>query len=125
MKGSSSLSGVPPSGVDKNAFFAIANSARQMPDWVLVLLETSGFVTALAIYAWTPRSLEALPLFIGVGALGLFGIVDHVLQAPPRLRSWRRSTLRGFHFLTAVVAVLCALATVFVLTGWMIGTFIS
>jgi len=107
-----------------NAFVALAKRARVAPGPFLIACEVTGFATALAVYALTPQhSSVALP-FLGIGAFGLWGIVDHVLESPPRLKSWRRSLLRGFQLIVAIAGIAFAVATGFAIAGWLMGTFV-
>ena len=110
---------------DGNAIVALADKARSSPSWILLSLELFGLGGALAAYAMSPHKPAIVFPFLGIAAFGLFGTVDHVLQTPPRLKSWRRSLLRGFRFVAGAAGVVCAAATVFLISGWMIGTFIS
>ena len=107
-----------------NVFVALARRAKLAPGPVLLACETTGFLAALTVYALSPsHAAIALP-FLGIGAFGLWGIIDHVLESPPRLKSWRRSLLRGFQLSVAVAGVACAAATGFVIAGWLMGTFV-
>lgn len=111
----------PDSG---NAFVAIAVRARSTRAPVLVACEVAGFGAALAIYALIPgRTALALP-FAAAGAFGLWGTVDHLLESPPRIRSWRRSLLRQFQLLVALVGMGFALAAGFAAAGWLMGVFV-
>jgi len=113
------------SSVDSgNAFVALARRARATPGPVLVACEVFGFSLALIVYAIAPaHSALAFP-FLGIGAFGLWGTIDHVLESPPRLRSWRRSALRGFQLMIALAGIGCAMATGFLAAGWLMGTFV-
>lgn len=107
-----------------NAFVALGQRARKMSGKVLVACEFVGFSLALGIYALAPgRASLAFP-FAAIGAFGLWGTVDHVLESPPRLRSWRRSALRAFQFVIAAAGIGCTIATAFVAAGWLMGTFV-
>ena len=107
-----------------NAFIALARRAKLAPGPFLIACETVGFGAALAVYALIPaRSSLALP-FLGIGAFGLWGIIDHVLESPPRLKSRRRSLLRGFQLAIAMAGIACAAATGFLVAGWLMGTFV-
>jgi len=107
-----------------NAFVALAKRAKLAPGSLLLACETIGFGAALTVYALAPaHSAIALP-FLGIGAFGLWGIIDHVLESPPRLKSWRRSLLRGFQLAVAMAGIACATATGFVIAGWLMGTFV-
>jgi hypothetical protein len=107
-----------------NAFVAIARRARTTPGPWLVVCEIAGFTSALAIYALVPSHSSAALPFLAAGAFGLWGTIDHVLESPPRVRSWRRSALRALQLLTSAAGIACAVATGFVLAGWLMGTFV-
>lgn len=107
-----------------NAFLAIAERARTIRAPVLVTCELLGFAAALTVYALAPsRSSFAYP-FLSIGAFGLWGTIDHLLESPPRLKSWRRSLLRKFQLVIGLAAISCACATGFVAAGWLMGTFV-
>ena len=111
----------PDSG---NALFAVAERARSTRAPVLIACEVIGFASALTIVALWPDHYGAALPFVALGAFGLWGTIDHLLQSPPRLRSWRRSALRAFQILIAVGGVVCAGAAVFIAVGWMMGIFV-
>ena len=107
-----------------NAFVAMAERARLIRAPVLIACEILGFAAALMIYALVPNHLSFAYPFLAVGAFGLWGTIDHLLESPPRLRSWRRSLLRKFQLLIGFAAIACASATGFVAAGWLMGTFV-
>lgn len=107
-----------------NAFVALARRARLASGPLLIACEISGFAIALALYALTPQHSSAALPFLGFGAFGLWGVIDHKLESPPRLKSWRRSMLRGFQVAIALAGIACAIATGFVVAGWLMGTFV-
>jgi hypothetical protein len=107
-----------------NAFVALAHRAKATPGPMLVACEIAGFGTALVIYAIAPSHASIAFPFLAIGAFGLWGIIDHVLESPPRLKSWRRSALRSFQFLVAMMGITFAIATGFVAAGWLMGTFV-
>lgn len=111
----------PDSG---NALFAVAGRARSTRAPVLIACEIVGFAAALTIVALWPEYYATAFPFGALGAFGLWGTIDHLLQSPPRLRSWRRSALRGFQILVALGGVACASAAVFIAVGWMMGIFV-
>lgn len=107
-----------------NAFVAIAERARSIRGPILVACEILGFAGALTIYALVPNHLSFAYPFLSIGAFGLWGTIDHLLESPPRLKSWRRTLLRKFQFVIALAAIACASATGFVAAGWLMGTFV-
>lgn len=107
-----------------NAFVAIAERARSIRAPFLVACEILGFASALTIYALVPDHLSFAYPFLAIGAFGLWGTIDHLLESPPRLRSWRRSLLRKFQLLIGLAAIACACASGFVAAGWLMGTFV-
>ncbi len=107
-----------------NAFIALAHRAKATPAPVLVACEIAGFGTALAVCAIAPSLSKIAFPFLAIGAFGLWGIVDHLLESPPRLKSWRRSALRAFQLLVAITGIAFAIATGFVAAGWLMGTFV-
>ena len=111
----------PDSG---NAFYAVAERARSAKAPALISCEIAGFTLALSILAIWPDHYGAAFPFGALGAFGLWGTIDHLLQSPPRLKSWRRSLLRTFQVLVAIGGVACASAAVFIAAGWLMGTFV-
>lgn len=108
-----------------NILVAIAQRARATPGATLVVMEAIGLAGGLALSAWhSPGPQLSLPFF-AAGAFGMWGIIDHVLESPPRIKSWRRSGLRGFQAVVAAAGIGCAIGTAFIVAGWLIGTFIS
>ena len=107
-----------------NAFVAIAERARSIRAPVLIACEVLGFASALAIYALVPGHSSFAYPFLSIGAIGLWGTIDHLLESPPRLKSWRRSLLRKFQLAIGLTAIACACATGFVAAGWLMGTFV-
>lgn len=107
-----------------NAFIALAHRARITRAPTLVACEILGFAGALAIFALVPAHLSFVYPFVAVGAFGLWGTVDHLLDSPPRLKSWRRSLLRQFQFFIAIAGIASAIATGFAAAGWLMGVFV-
>ena len=107
-----------------NAFVAIARRAQSMPAPVLIACEVLGFAAALMVYAFAPQRLSLAYPFVSIGGFGLWGLVDHLLESPPRLRSWRRSLLRRFQLLIGAAAIACAAASGFAAAGWLMGVFV-
>jgi hypothetical protein len=107
-----------------NAFVAVADKARQMSDWTLVSAEVAGFALAIAILAWAPRTLELALTSVAIGALGLWGVTDHMLESRPRLVAPARWTLGGFRFLIAAGGIAAAMAAGYAFVGRLMGVFI-
>lgn len=117
------LSGRPRSfESSSNAFFAVAERARRTSDKRLVVAEASGFAVAIAVFAFEPESWSlALPA-VSVGALGMWGITDHMLDARPgRLVAPLRWTLSIFRFAIATIAIVAAIAAGYSLVGKLMG----
>lgn len=110
-----------PVTASSNAFIAIANKAREMPDRVLVAAESIGFGGALFVIAWTPRTLEFAFLATALGALGLWGVTDHMFESRRRAVAPLRWVLSGFRFLIAAVGVTAAIAAGYALMGRLMG----
>ena len=107
-----------------NAIIALAHRARSARASVLVACEVLGFAGALAVYALVPNSSSFAYPFLAIGGFGLWGTIDHLLESPPRIKSWRRSLLRQFQLLIGVSTIACASATGFVAAGWLMGVFV-
>ena len=116
--------GSRPVAASSNGFIAIADKARELPDRVLVAAEAIGFGAALAVVAWTPRTLELLFLAIALGALGLWGVTDHMFESRRRTVAPLRWVLARFRFLIAAVGVTAAIAAGYALIGRLMGVFI-
>jgi hypothetical protein len=107
-----------------NAFVAVAQKARRLSDRRLVAGEVIGFGGALAVLAWNPRTLEIGFLAIALGALGAWGVADHMLESRRRAAAPVRLLLSGFRFAIAAVGVTAAIAAGYALIGRMMGVFI-
>ena len=119
------FAGHPPKfASSSNAFLAIAQKAREMSDRRLVALEVVGFGAALTILALTPRNLELAFLATALGALGIWGVTDHVLESRRRASAPVRWVLKGFRFAIAAVGVTAAIASGYALIGRLMGVFI-
>lgn len=114
----------PTATASSNGFVAIANKAREMPDRVLVATETIGFGGALVVVAWTPRTLELAFIATALGALGLWGVTDHMFESRRRAVAPLRWILSGFRFSIAAVGVTAAIAAGYALMGRLMGVFI-
>ncbi|MGH9418891.1 MAG: hypothetical protein ACRD3J_02865, partial [Thermoanaerobaculia bacterium] len=109
---------------DDNAFLAAAGRARRSSDRALVVAELAGFSVALAIVFWSPRAwIVALPA-VALGALGLWGITDHMIDARRKLIAPLRWILFTFRFLVATAGVVAVLATGYAIAGIVMGTWI-
>jgi hypothetical protein len=107
-----------------NAFIAAANRARRSSDRALLAAELVGFTFAIGILFWSPRAwIVALPA-IALGALGLWGITDHMIDARRRIIAPLRWILSGFRFLIAATGVLAVLATGYAIVGILMGTWV-
>jgi hypothetical protein len=107
-----------------NAFLAAAHKARGASDRALVTAELIGFSVAIGILFWSPRAwIVALPA-VALGALGLWGITDHMIDARKRLIAPLRWILSSFRFLIATAGVAAILATGYAIAGIMMGTWI-
>jgi hypothetical protein len=62
--------------------------------------------------------------FVAAGAFGLWGTIDHLLESPPRLKSWRRSLLRRFQLIVGIAGMASAIAAGFAAAGWLMGVFV-
>lgn len=107
-----------------NAFVAVADKAREMSDRNLVSAEVTGFASAVAILAWAPATLELALTAAAIGALGLWGVTDHMLESRPRLVAPARWTLEGFRFLIAAGGISAAMAAGYAFVGRLMGVFI-
>jgi hypothetical protein len=109
---------------DDNAFLAAAGRARRSSDRALLAVELAGFSVALSILFWSPRAwIVALPA-IALGALGLWGITDHMIDARHTLAGPLRWILSAFRFLIATAGIAAVLATGYAIAGIMMGTWI-
>jgi len=107
-----------------NAFLAAAQKARCSSDRALVAAELTGFTLAIGIVFWSPHAwIVALPA-VALGALGLWGITDHMIDARRRLIAPLRWILSAFRFLIATAGVLAILATGYAIVGVMMGTWV-
>jgi hypothetical protein len=107
-----------------NAFLAAAQRARRSSDRALVAAELTGFTAALGILFWSPTAwIVALPA-IALGAFGLWGITDHMIEARRRIIAPLRWILSGFRFLIAAAGVVAVLATGYAIVGILMGTWI-
>lgn len=119
------FAGRPPGFASSdNAFIAVADKARRMSDANLVAAEVVGFGGALAVLAWTPRTLELAFLATALGALGVWGVTDHMLESRRRAIAPLRWVLSGFRFTIAAMGVAAAIASVYALIGRLMGVFI-
>jgi hypothetical protein len=119
------FAGRPPAfASSNNAFIAIAEKARRLSDAKLVAAEAIGLGGALAVLAWTPRTLELAFLSIALGALGIWGVTDHMLESRRRASAPLRLALSGFRFSIAAVGVAAAIASFYALIGRLMGVFI-
>jgi hypothetical protein len=107
-----------------NAFVAIAQKARTMSDQKLVGAEIIGFGGALTVFAWTPRTLELVFLATALGALGVWGVADHMVESRRRASTPIRWALSAFRFMIAAVGVTAAIASGYALIGRLMGVFI-
>lgn len=119
------FAGRPPRfASSNNAFIAVAEKARGLSDAKLVVAETIGFGGALAVAAWTPRTLELAFLSIALGALGIWGVTDHMLESRRRSNAPLRLALSGFRLSIAAVGIAAAIASGYALVGRLMGVFI-
>lgn len=107
-----------------NAFVAVGERARLASDKTLVALEAMGFACVLAVLAWAPHTLVlALPAG-AIGALGLWGVTDHMRQARRRMFKPLRMLLSGFQSLIAAGGIAAAIATGYAIVGRLMGTWV-
>lgn len=107
-----------------NAFIAAAHRARRSSDRALVAAELVGFTVALGILLWSPHAwVVALPA-LALGALGLWGITDHMIEARRKLIAPLRWILSAFRFLIACTGVAAVLATGYAIVGILMGTWV-
>ncbi|HZK78417.1 MAG TPA: hypothetical protein VFC35_05865 [Gemmatimonadaceae bacterium] len=119
------LAGRPRSFANSsNAFVAVADRARRTSDRVLVTVEIAGFGCAIAVIAWAPHTVELTLLTSAIGALGLWGVTDHMLESHRRLVAPLRWMLEGFRFLIAAGGIASAIASGYALVGRLMGVFI-
>lgn len=107
-----------------NAFVAVAEKARRMSDRKLVAAEAVGFGGALAVIAWTPRTLELALVAAALGALGMWGVTDHMVEARRRTIAPLRLALSGLRFTIAALGMAAAIAAGYALIGRLMGVFI-
>ena len=119
------FAGRPPGvAASTNAFVAVGQRARLASDRTLVVIEAAGFAGVLAVFALAPHSLDlALPAG-AVGALGLWGVTEHVRIAHRRIFKPLRVLMRSFQSLIAAAGIAAAIATVYALIGRLMGTWI-
>jgi hypothetical protein len=109
---------------DDNAFLAAAEKARRASDRALVAAELIGFTVAIGILFWSPKAwIVALPA-VALGALGLWGITDHMIDARRRLIAPLRWILSSFRLLVATTGVVAVLATGYAIVGILMGTWV-
>jgi hypothetical protein len=119
------FAGRPPRfASSNNAFIAVARKARRMSDAKLVAAEVMGFGGALLVLAWTPRTLELVFLTTALGALGVWGVTDHMLESRRTATLPVRWALTGFRFTIAAVGLTAAIASGYALIGRLMGVFI-
>jgi hypothetical protein len=119
------FAGRPPGfASSNNAFIAVAQKARRMSDAKLVAAEVIGFGGALAVLDWAPRTLELAFLATALGALGVWGVTDHMLESRRRAMAPLRWALSGFRFTIAAVGVAAAIAAGYAMIGRLMGVFI-
>ena len=107
-----------------NAFVAVGERARLASDKTLVAVESAGFACALAVLAWAPQNLDfALPA-VAIGALGLWGVIDHMREARRRMFKPLRRLLSGFQTLIAAGGIAAAIATGYAIIGRLMGTWV-
>lgn len=107
-----------------NAFVAVADKARQMSDRALVSAEAGGFALAIAMLVWAPHTLELALITAAFGALGLWGVTDHMLESHRRLYMPIRLLLKGFRSLIAALGTASAIAAGYAFVGRLMGVFI-
>ena len=95
-----------------------------MSDRKLVAAEVVGFGGALAVIAWTPRTLELALVAAALGALGMWGVTDHMVEARPRTIAPLRLALSGLRFTIAALGMAAAIAAGYALIGRLMGVFI-
>lgn len=119
------FAGRPPEfAASTNAFIAVAEKARRMSDAKLVAAEAVGFGGALAVLAWTPRTVELAFIAVALGALGVWGVTDHMLESRRRASAPLRFALSGFRYTIAAAGVAAAIASGYALMGRLMGVFI-
>ena len=109
-----------------NIFTSLMARARGTPDTVLVSLGAAGSVLALGTLVFAPhfRAL-ALP-GLAVVAFGGWGLIDHFIMANVlRLSNDRRHFMRFVQRSIGAAGVVAGLASLFVLFGLALGTFVS
>lgn len=117
-------SGPRPDARSTNAFVAVGERARLASDKALVAIEAVGFACVIAVLAWAPRTLDlALPA-AAIGALGLWGVIDHMREARRRMPRPLRRLLSGFQRLIAAAGIAAAIATGYALIGRLMGTWV-
>lgn len=107
-----------------NAFIAVGQKARELSDAKLVVAEAIGFGGALAVAVWNPRALELAFLSVAIGALGIWGIADHMLESKRRASAPVKLVLRGLRFSVGATGIAAALASGYALIGRLMGVFI-
>lgn len=111
--------------VSDNALVALASRARRASDRSLAVAELSGFAAAVAVLAVAPGSPGFALLLVAIGALGLWGITDHMIDARRKLLLPLRWALLGFRFFVAVAGVAAALLSGYAVIGRLMGVVIS
>jgi hypothetical protein len=109
-----------------NALDALANRARRTSAELLVGVEITGLVIALAIWIFAPDHwILALP-FLAMSAFAVSGVIDQtIVAAGRRIDPLMSAVLRSFR-VTIVAAAIMALAIAgYIILGRMIGTVIS
>jgi len=119
------MAGPPRSfAASTNAFIAIAEKARRTSDRALVVAEGLGFAGAIAVVAFAPKTIELALLATALGAFGLWGVTDHMLEARRRLIAPLRWILSGFRFMIAAAGIAAAIGAGYALIGRLMGVFI-
>jgi hypothetical protein len=107
-----------------NAFSALADRARHTSAAALVSLEAVSLGLALSIYWLAPTQWRLILLCLALGALGVWGVLDHEIARYHRRSSIRRM-LRAIQSFVAAAGILAGVAGFYFLFATVIGTFIS
>ena len=108
-----------------NGFVAIAERTRSTSGTKLILAEFVGLFAALGIWIWVPGQWALALPFLSLAALGLWGIIDHVMmEGRGTLSRPAWVALRSTRTAIAVFGLAAAAASVWGLLGVAIGTFV-
>jgi hypothetical protein len=109
-----------------NVVNALAAHARRTSNGALVSFETAGLALALSICAWAPERWPLILPCVAFSSFGLWGLCDRLVESLSgrRFRT-QRTILRWVERAIAAAGIAAAIASAYLLTGWLMGVYIS